>query len=375
MLIKRVEVDPRRDDLARHGLTVEDVAETIELALEGEVVSRMNKGRYFYPVVLRLEAEDRRSVKSLEQLLLRTPAGDLLNLSDVADVRVGQTPNNVNRENVGRRMVVQHNIEGRALGDVVADVKRVLDPIRAELPPGYTIRISGQFEAQEEATRVILWLSLLSLLVMFIVLYVHFQSVNLSIQVLASIPMAFIGAVGFLLATGQNMSVATLVGFVSLAGISARNNILLIDHYLFLMRRGRDAVGKAMMVRAGRERVIPVLMTALTSGVALIPLVLAPGEPGRELLYPVASVIVGGLISSSLLDVLMTPGLFWLFGRKAAEADHARYDPERLASAQIALGFDPQPEEVNPSPRKARNPDEIPQATHTRSWSRWPARP
>ena len=341
VLVKRVEVKPRRQDLARHGLTVHDIRETVELALEGEVVSRMNVGQYFYPIVVRLEAEDRKSLGSVENLLLHTSTGARLRLGDVADVQIGLTSNNVNRENVSRRIVVQHNVQGRSLGEVVSDVDRVLEPIRAELPAGYSIQISGQFEAQEKATRVILWLSLLSLLVMFFVLFMHFRSVNLALQTLASIPMAFIGAVAFLLVTNQTMSVATLVGFVSLAGIAARNQILLIDHYLFLMREEGMPFGTDMLIRAGRERIVPVLMTALTSGVALIPLVLAPGQPGRELLYPVASVIVGGLLSSTLLDVLLTPGVFLLFGRGAVHTDEARYDPSRLVSAKIALTFDP----------------------------------
>jgi len=345
VLVKRVEVDPRREDLAHHGLTVRDISETIELALEGEVVSRMNRGQYFYPIVVRLEAEDRTSLGSIERLQLRTPSGGLLNLADVADVKVGVTANNVNRENVSRRVVVSHNVQGRSLGEVVADVKKALEPIKATIPAGYSIRISGQFEAQEKATRVILWLSLLSLLVMFFVLFAHFRSINLALQTLASIPLAFIGAVAFLLVTDQILSVATLVGFVSLAGIAARNKILLLDHYLFLMREEGLPFGNAMLIQAGRERIVPVLMTALTSGVALIPLILASGQPGRELLYPVASVIVGGLISSTLLDVLLTPGVFKLFGRQAAEADAERYDPSRLASAKIALSFDPTHEE------------------------------
>ena len=155
---------------------------------------------------------------------------------------------------------------------------------------------------------------------MFLILFAHFRSVNLTLQVLLNIPAAFLGAVAMIVLTGQTLSVATLVGLVALGGIASRNGILLIDHYLHLMREEGAGFSPEMIVRAGRERIVPVLMTALTSGVALVPLVLSPGEPGRELLYPVASAIVGGLISSTLLDVLLTPGVFLVFGRKAAEA-------------------------------------------------------
>lgn len=348
VLVERVEVQPRRRDLARQGLTVHDVAETVELALEGEVISRLNQGQFFYPIVVRLAADDRASLQSLRELMIRTHRNELLALGDVADVRMGLTSNNVNRENVSRRVVVSHNVEGRSLGEVVADVDSALDKIRETLPAGYSIRISGQFEAQEEAERVIIVLSALSLLVMFLVLFAHFRSVNLAAQVLLNIPAAFLGAVAMIVLTGQTMSIATLVGLVALGGIASRNGILLIDHYLHLMREEGMPFGDDMIVQAGRERIVPVLMTALTSGIALLPLVLAPGQPGRELLYPVGTAIVGGLISSTLLDVLLTPGVFKLFGRKAAEAHINRYDPSRIESAKRVLEFD-DPTEEDPS--------------------------
>ncbi len=161
-------------------------------------------------------------------------------------------------------------------------------------------------------------LSLLSLLVMVGIIAAHFRSLPLALFPVAAIPMAFVGAVALIVITNQTVSIATLVGLVSLGGIAARNNILLIDHYLHLMGEEGETFSLEMIVRAGRERVVPVLMTALTTGIALIPLVLSPGEPGRELLYPVASVIVGGLVSTTLLDVLITPGLFHAFAGSAA---------------------------------------------------------
>jgi len=349
VLVERVEVNPRRRDLARLGLTVRDLAETVELALEGDVISRLNQGQFFYPIVVRLAADDRASLQSLRELMVRTPQNELLALGDVADVRMGLTSNNVNRENVSRRIVVSHNVEGRSLGEVVGDVDKALDTVRAKLPPGYSLRISGQFEAQEEATRIIVVLSTLSLLVMFLVLYAHFRSVNLTVQVLLKIPAAFLGAVAMIVITGQTMSIATLVGLVALGGIASRNGILLIDHYLHLMSEEGVPFGDDLLVQAGRERIVPVLMTALTSGIALLPLILAPGQPGRELLYPVATAIVGGLISSTLLDVLLTPGVFKLFGRRAAEARIERYDPGRIQSAQRVLEFD-DPLSRDPSP-------------------------
>ncbi len=215
-------------------------------------------------------------------------------------------------------------------------------------PAGYVIRLGGQFEAQERAARVIVWLSFASLGLMFLVLWGHFGSVNLTLQVLLNIPSAFLGAAVLLLVTGQTLSIATLVGFVALGGVASRNGILLLDHYLHLMREEGAAFGPELIRRAGRERIVPVVMTALTSGIALVPLFLSPGEPGRELLYPVATVILGGLVSSTLLDVLLTPGVFHLFGRRSAERARDRRDPHALAAAQRALAFDDPPPTENP---------------------------
>jgi HME family heavy-metal exporter len=162
---------------------------------------------------------------------------------------------------------------------------------------------------------------------MFLALFTLFRSVNLSLQVLAALPMAAIGAVAALVITGQSLTVASRVGFISLAGIASRNGILLLAHYLHLVRYEGESFTPQMIERAGKERLAPMLMTALCAGIALVPLALAAGEPGKEILYPVATVILGGLISSTLLDFLVHPALFWLFGRKAAEQQRLEEDP------------------------------------------------
>lgn len=321
VLIPNVVIKPNRENLARHGLSVDDVGEMIELSLGGEEVSRLVQGRYVYPIVLRLEEKDRQDLNQLKNLYVRKHDGTLIRLKDVADVKVEMTSNSIKHENVGRRVVVQHNIAGRSLGEVVNDVNFALDPIRKKLQgmKGYSLKLSGQFEAQEAATKRILILSLLSLLAMVLILYSHFGSLNLSIQVLASIPMAFIGAVIYIKLSSQDVSVATLVGLISLGGIATRNAILLLDHYLHLLKEEKMSFSRDLIIKAGQERMIPVLMTALTSGIALIPLALSPGQPGKEILYPVATVIIGGLISSTLLDFIVRPAIFWLFGEKACE--------------------------------------------------------
>ncbi|MBE7461937.1 MAG: efflux RND transporter permease subunit [Planctomycetes bacterium] len=339
VLVEQVEVVPDRERLARHGLTVLEMGQTVELALGGEEVSQMLVGQVSYPIVVRLEEKDRRDLDALRALQVRTQAGSRLRLGDVAEVRIGRTPNNINRENVSRRIVVQHNVGDRSLGEVVADVERALEPIRAKLAaqPGYSLKVSGQFEAQAEATRMIFALSFVSLAAMFLILYLHFRSVNLSLQVLLSIPMAFVGAVVYLVLSRQDISVATLVGLVSLGGIAARNAILLLDHYIHLMHEEGEGFSHEMIVRAGQERMVPVLMTALCAGIALVPLALAPDEPGREILYPVATVILGGLLSSTILEFLLTPGVFWIVGRNDAERlARARPKKDRAAEAMAA---------------------------------------
>lgn len=327
VLVRRVEVRPRRDDLARRGLRVEDLALTLEHGLEGGEIDRLRTGSTVVPITLRLRPEERGDLAAIGRLLVTGRGGAAARVAEVADVALTWTPSTVSREGVSRRIVVQHNVQGRPLGDVVADVKRALAPLEQRLAalPGYGVRIAGQFEAQQAAERRIVLLSALALLAMFFILYTHYRSANLALQVLASIPMALIGAVAAVVLTGQTVSIAVLVGLVSLAGIAARNCILLVDHYLHLIVEEGRPFTRETILEAGRQRLVPVLMTALTAGIALVPIALTPDRPGRELVYPVATVILGGLVSSTLLDLLVTPGLFLMLGRRAAAAHAGRH--------------------------------------------------
>jgi HME family heavy-metal exporter len=240
-------------------------------------------------------------------------------LESVARIYESGGPNTVNRENVRRRIVLQCNVTDRGLVDVVEDIQKAVQPVIATLPAGYFTEFSGQFESQQAASRMISLLFGASVLGIFLVLFVMFRSVNLSLQVMAALPMAFIGSVAALVLTGQTLTIASMVGFISLAGIASRNGILLLNHYLHLVKYEGEGWTREMIVRGGLERLAPVLMTALTAGIALVPLVLSAGEPGKEILYPVATVILGGLISSTLLDFFVHPALFWLFGLREAQ--------------------------------------------------------
>ncbi|MGA1606730.1 MAG: efflux RND transporter permease subunit, partial [Planctomycetota bacterium] len=222
--VDQVEVAPRRADLARLNVTTDDIAGTVALAMGTEEVSRLREGRVSYPIKVGLRAEDRADLEDLAGLLVRSRAGQLVRLGDLADVRMTRTPNEVRRENVERRLVVRHNVAERPLGDVVADVEQALVPVRAELSnlPGYGIRLSGQFEAQQEASRIIVSLSALSLAAMVLILYLHFRSLRLAHLVLLSRPIAFVGAVGAIVWTGQAVSIASMVGMIALLGMATR---------------------------------------------------------------------------------------------------------------------------------------------------------
>ncbi len=317
--IPQLQIRLNRTALTRLGLSADYVNEFIETALNGRTVSEVVLGERKFDLVVRFDDKYREDIQRLERLAVNLPNGGRVPLNEVATIRRASGPNTINRENVRRRIVIQCNTAGRDLNSVVTDIQARLAPIVESLPTGYFIEYGGQFESQKSATRMIGLLSLISLAAMFLALYTLFHSVNLALQVLAALPMAAIGAVAALVITGQSLTVASMVGFISLSGIASRNGILLIAHYLHLVKHEGEHFTKEMIVRAGLERLAPMLMTALTAGIALIPLVLAAGEPGKEILYPVATVILGGLISSTLLDFFVHPALFWCFGRSQAE--------------------------------------------------------
>jgi len=321
--IPQLQIQLDRRQLAAVGLTSDDVNQFIETAMNGRVVSEVVLGERKFDLVVRLDEDSRLDPTKIQRLSLNAPGGARIPLSSVAEIRQASGPNTVNRENVRRRIILQCNTADRDLNSVVTDIQARLAPIQASLPHGYFLEYGGQFESQKNAARMIGLLSLFSLAAMFLALYTLFRSVNMALQVLAALPMAAIGAVAALVVTGQSLTVAAMVGFISLAGIASRNGILLIAHYLHLVRYEGESFTPQMIERAGKERMAPMLMTALTAGIALIPLVLAAGEPGKEILYPVATVILGGLISSTLLDFFVHPALFWLFGRRDAESQLA----------------------------------------------------
>ena len=317
--LPQLKIQINREKLVQYGLTVETVNEFIQTAMYGRTVSQIVDRQRVFDLIVRMDEPYRVDVEKLGDLSINLPTGGRVPLDAVAAIREGSGPNTINRENARRRIVIQCNTVGRDLDGVVREIQKRLKLIETGLPPGSFLEYGGQFESQRQATRMIALLSLVSLGGMFVLLYTLFHSVNLSLQVLAALPMAAIGAIGALVLTNQSLTIASMVGFISLCGIASRNGILLIAHYLHLVRHEGEGFTRDMIERAGKERVAPMLMTTLTAGIALVPLVLAAGEPGKEILYPVATVILGGLISSTILDFFVHPALFWCFGMRDAE--------------------------------------------------------
>jgi len=327
----RIELD--RPALARNGLRPAEVMEMVETAMNGQVVSQVLIGQRTFDLMVRLDEPYREDLAKLKRLAVPIEGAGVVPLDSVAEVYSSGGPNVIKREQVRRRIVLQANVTDRGVVDAVVDIKRELSAM--ELPPGYFIEYEGQFQNQRSASRRLALLSSVALAGMFLVLYALFRNVNFAFQVLAALPAAFIGAVAALVITDQTLTVAAMVGFISVCGIASRNGILLLNHYLYLVRYEGESWTPAMIERAGRERTAPVLMTALTSGIGLLPLAMAAGEPGKEILYPVATVIIGGLITSTLAEFLVRPALFWVAGRDAGRRIVAR--PSDPLAAETAV--------------------------------------
>jgi heavy-metal exporter, HME family len=298
-----------------YGLAPSLLLKELQTLIDGERVTQVVEGNRRFNLVLRLP-EDARNLEGLKRVLIDTPAGRVP-LSKLATIEEGDGPNQISRDDGKRRIVLSANASQRPLSDVVADIRAVLD--ERKLPEGYFIDLGGQFKAQEESSRLIGLLSLVSAAMVFLVLYSRYQSTTLTLMIMANIPLALVGSVVTLWLSGQPLSVAALIGFITLAGISTRNGILKISHYINLCAFEGESFTPQMLIRGSLERLTPVLMTALVAALALAPLLFEANQPGTEILYPVAVVIFGGLISSTLLDTFLTPAMVWLYGRKPIE--------------------------------------------------------
>ncbi|WP_300449141.1 efflux RND transporter permease subunit [Accumulibacter sp.] len=305
---------------AQYGIPTPQIMAMLQGLIEGERVAQIVEGGRRFALVMRLP-ESSRTVEGLRRIQFTTPYGSVP-LSRIATVEDSDGPNQISRDGGKRRIVLSANAQGRALSEIVVDIRKVV--AETKMPEGYFVTLGGQFQAQEEASKLVGLLSIVSLTLMFVTLYSRYKSATLAALIMANIPLALVGAVIGLWISGQPLSVAALIGFITLAGISVRNGILKVSHYINLMRMEGEAFDHKMILRGSLERLSPVLMTALVTAFALAPLLFEAERPGTEILHPVAVVIFSGLISSTLLDTFLTPSLFWLFGRK---------DTERLMSS------------------------------------------
>lgn len=311
----RIEVD--RDRARAYGIAPGHLNEQLSTLIGGKQVAELRDGQRSVNLVTRLPLEWRGSPERISQIPVETGTGQRMPLSVVAEVREAKGPNVIFREDSQRRFAL-------AIKPTVRDVSTLVERLKSEvaqkvkLPEGYFLKYEGEFQAQQDATRRIAIFTAVILLVIGFLLYGYFRTPFFAIQVLCDIPLAMVGGLVLTHLMLNNISIATLVGFIAVAGVAARNSIMLISHYLHLMQHEGESFTRSMVIRGTKERLVPVLMTALSAGIGLIPLVLAADQPGKEILHPVAVVIVGGLVTSTLLGLVVTPTVFLTFGRRAA---------------------------------------------------------
>ena len=318
VLIPQIRFNVDRAKAAQYGLQPGEITDTLETALNGRTVSQAIEGARRYDVVVRFDDASRNNLDALRNVTVDTPQGTQIPVSAVAMVENLPGPNQILRENTQRRIVISANTGGRDLGSVVRDMQARVGA-QVSLPQGYFVEFGGQFQASQEATRTLSVLTIFSLVAIFFLLIKALGDWRSALQVMINIPLALIGAVVAMLITGGVFSIATLVGFISLVGITSRNGIMMISHYLHIMREEGEDFTEEMIVRGSLERLVPVMMTALTAGLSLIPFVLAADAPGKEILHPLAVVVLGGILTSTLLDQVVTPAVFYKFGRPAAD--------------------------------------------------------
>lgn len=336
--IPQLEINVDYKKAALYGVQPAQITEQLERLSNGRLVSRLVDGNRRFDLVVRLN-ERERTTQGLSELLIETPAG-WVPLRQMAELKETDGPNQILRENTRRRIVVMANSDGaRDMTAIVDDIRREI--AAANLPPGFSASLEGTFQAQEESMRTIGLLSLISLGLVFCLLYSRYRSALFVAIIMGSVPLALIGSVIALWWVGQPLSVASMIGFITLTGIATRNGILKISHYINLAIHDRMAFGPELVMRGSLERMTPVLMTALSAGVALIPLMIDAHAPGKEILFPVAVTIFGGLVSATLLDALLTPVLFLRFGEKPLSRLVAQARSEAKGTEQAQTGTHP----------------------------------
>lgn len=312
--IPQLRISPKRFELSRYGMSIAQVAEAAEVAMSGHVVTRTLEGDRGFDVLVKFDDSAKKDIGSVSITLIDTPSGVKVPLSTLADISSAKGPNSISRENVQRKMVVQANVAGRDLRSVYEDVRGRIEK-NLKLPPGYFIEYGGQFQSEAEASRMISILSILSMLAIFLILYLEFGSFKTAGLLMANLPLALIGGIIVILLTDRVISIASIVGFITLFGVATRNGILLVSHYRHLIREEGKSL-RIAVYQGSMQRLRPVVMTALAAGLALVPFAFAADKPGNEILSPLAVVILGGLLSSTALNMVVIPSLYVKFEKE-----------------------------------------------------------
>jgi Cu/Ag efflux pump CusA len=303
---------------AQYGLKPGDIRRAASTMVAGEEVGDIFRAGKAYDVMVWSTPQTRSSVPDIANLPIDTPAGGTVRLGDVADVRVGPVPNLIQRENDSRRIDVAANVSGRDQGSTVADVQKALAGV--SFPRGYHAELLGEYQTQQAAQLRLFSTAIIAALAIFLLLQVSFRSWRLATLAFLTLPMALVGGVIAAFFAGGVISLGSLVGFFTVFGIAARNGILLINHCQHLEDHEGETFGVALVLRGARERLSPILMTSLATGLAVVPLIILGNEPGAEIEYPLAVVIVGGLLTSTLLNLFVVPSLYLRFGRRRTRA-------------------------------------------------------
>jgi CzcA family heavy metal efflux pump len=310
--VPQTKIKFNRMTMSRYGITVGELAEAIDIAFNGEAATEIREGQNTFDLVVRFNEANRGDIHKIRNALFDTPSGAKVPLAQLAEVVNEKGPNRISRENVQRKIVVQANVSGRDLRSVVDEMKANMEK-NIKFAQGYYVEFGGQFESEQQATKIISLVSLVSLAIIFLILYFQFGSTKPAMFILINLPLALIGGVWSVFLTDGVISVASLVGFITLFGIATRNGILMISHYRHLLDEGVEFT--QAIVQGSLERLSPVLMTALTAGLALVPLALGGGEPGKEIEAPMAVVILGGLLTSTALNMIVVPSLYFKYGK------------------------------------------------------------
>ncbi len=311
--IPQVQIKAKRDILNYYGITIGEFNEFVDVAFAGEKVSEIYEGAKTFDLILRFDDANKGKMENIRNAMIDTHDGQKIPLHYVADVISTTGPNTINRENVQRKTVVSANVAGRDQKSVVQDIQKIITD-KIKLPEGYHLEYAGQFEAEAEASKTLLITSLLSLLVIFLLLFQEFKNVKIASIILLNLPLALIGGVFSIYFTSGIMSIPSIIGFITLFGVATRNGILLVSHYKTLKEEGLNLYDT--IIQGSKDRLSPILMTALTAGLALIPLAIAGDLPGNEIQSPMAKVILGGLLTSTLLNIFIVPVVYYLSNTK-----------------------------------------------------------